>query len=79
MIHDDVPATVERILAKFEPMISSHNGAIKLVKIEDDIVYVKLDGACSTCPSSLYTVTFGIEEALREQLPHIKGVMPMSE
>lgn len=79
MIHDDVAATIERVLAKLQPMISAHNGTIQFVKLEDDVVYVKLDGACAGCPSSFYTLTFGIEQALREQLPHIKGVMPILE
>jgi Fe-S cluster biogenesis protein NfuA len=68
---------IQEILATLQPAIVAHNGIIEFVKLEQDIVYVKLKGACVGCPSSFYTLTFGIEQALREQLPHIQGVMPV--
>jgi Fe-S cluster biogenesis protein NfuA len=33
-------------------------------------VYVELQGACHTCPSSIVTMQQGIERLLREEFPH---------
>jgi Fe-S cluster biogenesis protein NfuA len=68
---------IHQVLNELQPMIQSHNGAIEFVKLEDDIVYVRLQGACIGCPASLYTLTFGVEERLKEQLPQIQGVLPV--
>ena len=77
--HETTIAKIQEIITQLQPAISSHNGAIEFVKLEDSIVYVKLSGACVGCPSSFYTLTFGIEQALREQFPDIQGVMPIIE
>lgn len=68
---------IREVLIEIEPMVASHSGKIQLVKFEDDIVYVRLEGACATCPASLYTLTCGIEDRLRKDFPDIKGVLPV--
>ncbi len=77
--HEAKVAKIQAVLTNLQPAIAAHNGNIEFVKLEDAIVYVKLNGACVGCPSSFYTLTFGIEQALREQLPEIQGVMPVIE
>ncbi len=65
---------VQEVLDQVQPMIEGHGGRIELVNVEDAIVYVRLHGACISCPSSFFTITFGIEEAVRKRLPHITRV-----
>jgi NFU1 iron-sulfur cluster scaffold homolog, mitochondrial len=38
------------------------------------MVRVMLQGACSTCPSSIMTLRFGVELRLREAFPEVKGL-----
>ena len=68
---------IQEVLVEVEPMVASHSGKIQFVKFEDDIVFVRLEGACATCPASLYTLTCGIEDRLRKDFPDIKGVLPV--
>jgi len=56
------------------PSIASHGGYIKLINIEDDIVYLELQGACDGCPSALVTLKNGIENLIRFYVPSIKEV-----
>jgi Fe-S cluster biogenesis protein NfuA len=44
------------------------------VDIRDDIVYVKLKGACSTCPMSELTMKNWVESNLKKEIPEIKSV-----
>jgi Fe-S cluster biogenesis protein NfuA len=69
--------TIERVLSSLRPMIHGDGGDITFVKMEAGIVYVKLQGACIGCPSSLMTLKFGIESALKAELPEVKEVIPL--
>ena len=42
---------------------------MELVEIDGPVVYLKLQGACGSCPSSLTTMTMGIKRRLQEKIP----------
>lgn len=50
-------------------------GDIEFIKYEDNIVYVKMSGACSECHMLDLTLKDGIETMLIEEIPEIKGVI----
>jgi Fe-S cluster biogenesis protein NfuA len=51
------------------PALQGDGGDITLIKVEDNDVYVKLVGSCSTCPSSIMTMKMGVEALLKEEFP----------
>ena len=57
---------VQNELEQMQPYVQSHGGEIELVSIEDYNVFVRLKGACDTCPLSFYTITFGLEQRLQK-------------
>jgi Fe-S cluster biogenesis protein NfuA len=67
---------IEQIIDSLRPMISRDGGDIRFEKLENDIVYVSLHGACIGCPAAIYTLKLGIEQAIKEKLPFIKEVIP---
>lgn len=44
-------------------------GNVELVEIDGPVVYLRLQGACGSCPSSLTTMTMGIKRRLQERIP----------
>jgi Fe-S cluster biogenesis protein NfuA len=68
-------ATIQSILDELRPAIMSHDGNIELIKYENHIVYVKLHGACVSCPISMMTLKFGVEEAIKAKIPELKEVI----
>ena len=42
---------------------------MELVEIDGPVVYLRLQGACGSCPSSLTTMTMGIKRRLQERIP----------
>jgi len=50
-------------------------GDIEFIKYEDGIVYIKLLGACSGCIYADSTIHDYIEEALKQEIPEVKGVI----
>ena len=42
---------------------------MELAEIDGPIVYLRLKGACGSCPSSMTTMTMGIKRRLQEKIP----------
>lgn len=55
--------------------LQQDGGDVEFVSYTDDnVVKVKLKGACAGCPHSQMTIKNGIERILKEQYPDIKAV-----
>ena len=39
-----------------DPVLSQHFGGSELTKLQDGVAYVKLTGACASCPSAQETI-----------------------
>ena len=63
--HDDVANLLDEMV---RPALQADGGDLTLVKVEGSDVYVRLVGACKSCPSSVMTMKMGIERLLREEL-----------
>jgi Fe-S cluster biogenesis protein NfuA len=70
MVREDV----ERVLATIRPALRRDGGDIELVEIKDGVVYVKLKGACGTCPFSTMTLKNWVEANLKKEIPEISAV-----
>ena len=49
-------------------------GDIIFDKFENNIVYLKLQGACQGCPSATITLKQGIENMLKHYIPEVESV-----
>ncbi len=66
---------VEQSLSRVRPALQADGGDVKLIEVTDDgIVRLSLTGACAGCPMSTMTLRMGIERALKEDVPEVKGV-----
>lgn len=69
---DDVSKEIVNILEEYvKPAVASDGGNIQFISYDSASknVSVMLQGACSGCPSSTYTLKSGIENMLKEMLP----------
>ncbi len=60
-----------------QPYIKMHAGEIEFINVQDNIVHVKLKGACVGCPMSMFTLKAGVERLLKQQMPEIKEVIAL--
>ncbi len=65
---------VEAVLEKVRIGLKSEGGDIELVDVKDTVVYVKLKGACGTCPMSTLTMKNWVESSIRKEIPEITSV-----
>lgn len=67
---------VEEVLGRIRPAIQADGGDVELVKIrEDNVIEVRLTGACGSCPMATLTLKAGIERVLKEEIPEVKEVI----
>ena len=63
------------IIEKLRPYLISDGGDLEFVKYEDNIVYVRLLGACANCNMLDITLKDGIEAAIQEEVPEVEEVV----
>jgi len=68
---------VEILDNEVRPAVAMDGGDITFEKFEDGFVYLKMQGSCSGCPSSLMTLKMGVETKLREAIPEVQEVIPV--
>jgi Fe-S cluster biogenesis protein NfuA len=69
---------VEEVLVKVRAGLQKEGGDIELVDVRDTVVYVRLKGACGTCPMSMLTMKSWVESSIRKELPEITSVQAVS-
>ena len=60
---------------EIRPAVAMDGGDITFGKFEAGIVYLHLEGSCSSCPSSVATLKMGVETRLKEVIPEVKEVV----
>ena len=66
---------VENALDEIRPYLNKDGGDIKVVSIDNNnIANVELLGNCESCPMSPTTLKLGVEEAIKKNVPEIKGI-----
>ena len=63
------------IIDQIKPFLMADGGDVSFVKYEDNIVYIKLLGACKDCSLMDYTLKDGIEEMIVSEIPEVKEVV----
>ena len=60
---------------KVDPILAAHYGGAILTKYEDGIAYVRLTGACASCPSAQQTIEDVVKSVVTGELDGVKDVI----
>ncbi len=67
---------VLKALERIRPYLQNDGGDIQFIELtEDNEVVVKLTGACHGCPFAMQTLKAGVEQAVMQEVPEVKGVV----
>jgi Fe-S cluster biogenesis protein NfuA len=55
--------------------LQADGGNVQLVDASEGVVTLRLTGACGGCPMATMTLRYGIERALKDQVPEVKEVI----
>ncbi|MDA8433276.1 MAG: NifU family protein, partial [Nitrospiraceae bacterium] len=61
-------------LGKVRAGLKKEGGDIELIDVKDGVVYVKLKGACGTCPMSTLTMKNWVESSIKKEIPEVTSV-----
>lgn len=70
----------EKVLSALEGIregLKREGGDIELIDIKGATVFVKLKGACGTCPMSQLTMKNWVEKTLRREVPEVDSVQAL--
>ncbi len=72
-VSKEILEKINKGIAAVRPYLEADGGDVTLVEItSDNVVKVRLLGACEGCPFSMMTLKAGIEQAIRKEWPELK-------
>lgn len=79
MTQEEKFSEVQKALAEIRPFLNSDGGDIELISVEDNVVKVRLTGACVACSVNQMTLKSGVEMTIKKYVPEILSVVNVSE
>ena len=77
-MNNETEEKIKQLIEKIRPFLINDGGDLEFIKYQDNIVYVRLTGACEGCPMMDVTLKDGIEQILTNEIPEIKEVRNVS-
>lgn len=71
---NNIESKIISLLDSMRPFLVSEGGNLEFVKYEDNIVYIRMLGACKDCSLMDVTLKNGIEELIINEIPEVKEV-----
>jgi len=66
---------IKALIDEISPFLEADGGKVEFIKYENNIVYVRLAGACENCNMVDYTLKDGILNYLQSKVPEIEDVI----
>lgn len=60
-------------------MVARHGGKVELLDVQDATVVVRMMGGCQGCGMATVTLRQGIETALRQAVPGVRGIRDITD
>ncbi|KAG7341418.1 thioredoxin-like protein [Nitzschia inconspicua] len=78
---DFTKENVDKVLEEIRPYLISDGGNVSVERVDEEKrnVYLKLEGACGSCPSSTVTMQMGIERVLKENFTNLGQVLQVED
>lgn len=76
----EVIAKIEAAIAGLRPYLEADGGDMSFVELTpDNVVRMRLHGACQSCSMSNMTLKAGIEQAIKSAVPQVVAVEAIEE
>ena len=71
----EIEAKIVTIINKLRPFLINDGGNIEFVKFENNVVYIRMMGACANCQMLDITLHDGIAAAIMNEVPEVNDVV----
>ncbi|XP_043464255.1 NFU1 iron-sulfur cluster scaffold homolog, mitochondrial-like [Leptopilina heterotoma] len=77
---DEIVQMIKELLdTRIRPTVQEDGGDIVFVGFEEGIVKLKMQGSCTSCPSSVVTLRKGVQNMMQFYIPEVMGVMQVED
>jgi len=77
---EQIRIKVQRVLdTQINPSVAGHGGHITLLDVKGEDVYIKMGGGCQGCGMASVTLKGGVEKAIRQYVPEVKGIFDTTD
>ncbi|GIS63279.1 MAG: hypothetical protein CM1200mP2_55040 [Planctomycetaceae bacterium] len=76
MLRDRVQGILDR---EVNPSVASHGGVVRLLDVQENMVYVQMGGGCQGCGMADVTLKQGVEIAIRSEIPQVGEIMDTTD
>jgi Fe-S cluster biogenesis protein NfuA len=86
-IKDKKPKTDPKLREKVQkvfdeyinPGIASHGGSVEIIDLQGTTLFLTLSGGCQGCAGAIYTLKYGIEQIVKEQVPEVTEIVDVTD
>lgn len=69
---DETVMMIKELLdSRIRPTVQEDGGDIVFKSFKDGVVYLKMQGSCTSCPSSVVTLKNGVQNMLQFYIPEV--------
>ena len=61
------------------PALAAHGGNVEIIDIDNNVLFLRLQGGCQGCSSSSATLKEGIQTLVKQNFPEITDVVDMTD
>lgn len=77
---DETVMMIKELLeTRIRPTVQEDGGDITYVDFKEGVVFLKLQGSCTSCPSSVVTLKSGVKNMLQFYIPEVLGVIQVTD
>ncbi len=70
----DIEARITRALVEVRSYLKSNGSTVELVRVEDSVAYLRLEGSSRGCSAPAHSLKQTIEEAIYKAVPDLEGL-----
>jgi len=76
----EIKERVQHLLdTSINPGVAGHGGFVRLVDVQDNVVYLQMGGGCQGCGMADVTLKAGIETLIKEEIPEVTEVLDTTD
>lgn len=64
---------------QIRPALKAHGGNVELIDLDNNKLFIRLQGGCQGCSSSSATLTEGIVRMVKQSFPEIEEVVDLTD
>jgi Fe-S cluster biogenesis protein NfuA len=77
---EEIRDRVQQVLdTEINPSVAEHGGVVRLINVQDNLVFIQMGGGCQGCGQADVTLKFGIENAIRAAVPSVGDILDVTD